>query len=916
MRLLALLWLGWTAIAIATADPLADLEAIASRANSVESFLTTPDLAKEYGITLRRFLGERPAGCESYEKVLTDLRLLTTKAKGFAEAVWGQAPAQSIELSLGKNKLTLREAGRALHRLWNVPAADDCAMCDRTDNLVPERWVGLFQGSKLFWVFSGDEYTGLSLLLVPARRGGFRVVLAYPRGNVKGIPWEDLIKTLIRTAPGIFEGRKLATIKPPSEERLLAETFDPVTGTVIARLRDFSLEDESLSLAVAKASPRRCHASKLALGSDLLFGKSPGEPGGSTMVAKSEMEKEIEIILEGFQSQKTPGELGKIGESQKSKWKKILLGELRNNADPQLRGKAALGLGFLEQTSKKVDLPSSRGPAGWRGSSPLPPRNPKSSPSESDKPIVQGLRAALNDPSPLVRGSAGVSLSQIGAKDSAVTRALNEAVDDDNRARMPNPSLPPLSVPRARGDGSGESGSRISDNFPPEIGGRAREELIEDGERFTANAIATRARQAASLPEPARSQAFREIAQDYFRNPQPMESIEGLGQLELEGQPRFLLTSALKVLDDANCCNWKREPQTELEKAMRGKTSERRATRLPILAAADVQPAHKSPNTIVSSATPPEFMDLRAGVKCSFAAAPSVTPEWFIGVPWAAEEIWVVKRDQYYIPARPGDPDGECREAVFNREGKFSAVLMEPQKSKRNIPTVMSGLSSQGDFAHEVAYVGRGQYGPLPCEAEPRVKLVYDGLTPERVIEGGLLLAGEPTGGWDYAGLDELDTIHDRYFEGNLPGQEVNDRLNRTQLADRRERGGPILASVGTASHGSVTTDPVPALYEHAKKKLFKSRGRLYPNRVYAVKHPKLNKWVYTKTDEAAMVREPIHALVPGAVLKGNALGMPPETHYRLTEKGTWVKTKEPVLEWYWLSNEGPILYRVFYDEG
>jgi hypothetical protein len=95
-------------------------------------------------------------------------------------------------------------------------------------------------------------------------------------------------------------------------------------------------------------------------------------------------------------------------------------------------------------------------------------------------------------------------------------------------------------------------------------------------------------------------------------------------------------------------------------------------------------------------------------------------------------------------------------------------------------------------------------------------------------------------------------------------------------------------------------------LYEYARKSYRKAEKDLYPNRVYSIFEPDLDKWVLTITDEKGQLAEPREALVAGSVVAGNLIGADRGQRFELGKDGEWTQVQEKALHHFWVKGGVP----------
>jgi len=363
-------------------------------AKDFASFIDDKRAFSLYREALRQYYGEENFACEKLDTVLSDFQTLRKKVAGVEVEVWKKPsfPLLSLRPHSQSEPFTVRPL-RAFHAMWFNTQAMGCGqtICEMADANAPERWAAVLKGAQYFAVERDGKFTGTMYLIVPIQNEGeiFAGIWTKESGSV----------------PADLADQWLAQIKPS-----LPKEWKGVTRSIAGRQPADTAAD-----AVHMALPRRCFGVKESRGANLLAGLiERGPAGNGALKVDINSQGAMADLLNTFQGPDQPGKIANVPTEQMGALKKSLGGILITDPDPKKRFKAADALGWMGQALKPVDLPA-------LGASPTVASSYRVSPSE----ITPLLNKALNDSSPLVRGAAGVALSQLGGKSPAISSALN-----------------------------------------------------------------------------------------------------------------------------------------------------------------------------------------------------------------------------------------------------------------------------------------------------------------------------------------------------------------------------------------------------------------------------------------------------------------------------------------------------------
>jgi len=473
-----------------------------STAKDFASFVDDKRAISLYQDALRQYFGEENFACEKFDTILSDFKTLSRKVAGVDVKAWKQ-PSTFPTLKIGE--FTVRPL-RAVHAMWFDTRAMGCGqtICELADPNAPERWAALLDGAQFFAVEQNGKFTGTTFVMVPVvQETQLRAGLWVKESG---------------SVPKGFTDQWLEKIKP-----LLPKELSGVSRQLAGTRPVDATSDE-----IHTALPRRCFGVKESRGENLLAGMPSREPASGQVVNLDfNNPATMQEILGSFQTPDQPGKIANVPVGQTDLLKKNLGSVLISDPNPKRRAKAAQGLGWLGQPPQ--GSPSS--PTSISAASALAPRVP---PAE----ITPLLTPALSDPSPLVRGSAGVGLFDMGSKSPAISQAQAGLFDAANPAAAANkrglggPPVVPPDVADLLGRGAG---NLLRSGVP--LSQAQMDRLFEVGQ---------------NLPEgKAKQNIIDAMAKGYLFNPNPAEAMDFISKKLLKDSQ---LTQAIADKVNAQSC--------------------------------------------------------------------------------------------------------------------------------------------------------------------------------------------------------------------------------------------------------------------------------------------------------------------------------------------------------------------------
>jgi hypothetical protein len=438
----------WSLLLLAISGPacrgetLDRLEAIARQAKSLDDFLARKELVAQYGKALIAYQHRNRFRCDSYEKIIGELRVLNQTVPDLGRRLWAPLTVSSVtipvmdipkddenstETPAAMHTVTFRAVPRRLHGIWNDPSIKGCTKngCDRIEAMVPERWAIALKESEIYYVERDGIFSDLSLLLTPVARDG-RV---YPLLTLGGGP--ELMKTIqvqdadhqIQETTLLKQWISAVTPRLPKKWHSFVmvrsgtkkENYQRLVERLVRDRKqkrwegaphEFTTEDK-IARAIEAASTNQCVATLDAPLDSKFLGMLSPKPTNFTVIAnnpKTVLDPSDPAAVKLGLATVKYGDLGLLDDLPTTS-SKIVESTLTQTflSDPSPQNRLAAGMALNERMKR----PSFNGTTEGVRDRELASRTPLDN-------IIAASNKALSDPDPTVRGIAGLNLVQNG----------------------------------------------------------------------------------------------------------------------------------------------------------------------------------------------------------------------------------------------------------------------------------------------------------------------------------------------------------------------------------------------------------------------------------------------------------------------------------------------------------------------
>ncbi len=411
-----------------------------------------------YESAAKQYFGEQNFSCEKFGTITGDINQLRHAILNLDQILNVVPTYPTLTIS----SFVIRPL-KPMHAIWFDTHAMGCGqtICEMADPNAPERWAALLEGSQYFAVEQEGKFTGTVFLLTPLQKGGEVVGGFWTSGEASTS--KDLAQEWLKEIRPHLPKNWNGVTNRLSEARPLDGRADKIASTL----------------------PRRCFGIKEARGENLLMGNTGAPTSFVAVKFALDDPKVMNELLNGYKGSTEPGKLAEVPAEQAGQLARNLGSVLFSNAKPAERARAADALGYLGKP--KVDLPGLKvAPSAVGGLKYAAPN------------IAPVLTRALNDPSPIVRGTAATNLGEMGANSPAIFKAQQDLFRPENLNAL------------FTGDSSLPK--------PGDILGRAIGEQVRRGREPTARQLGSLFDEAASLPpgEP-RQEATRGLAEAFMK---------------------------------------------------------------------------------------------------------------------------------------------------------------------------------------------------------------------------------------------------------------------------------------------------------------------------------------------------------------------------------------------------------------
>lgn len=538
---------------------LESLEAIASKASSLDAFLRDSKLIDEYRKALVTYTGGDRFRCQTFDEVLSELRAIHTKVPQFGKRLWAtQSTAPVIRASeyptskRGPSPGTswnLRQSPRAFHGIWVDPSQEGCVSpgkCEQADVTAPRRWAMALRGAKVFVLEKGVSFGGSAIVLLPLRGKGARWNLVVAAGSAKvrrrgyfrvgkgSIRRQTLMEVWRKKYKDPFPLTELSRL--PNQPQI-AHFVSLESHKSVGYLGDFTPGDPMSSL-IEEASPRQCHRASLKELGWNLFAGFGGEGTGATSTGGPNFNFDSGGSVQNFLLSIDPYQPDALAAVPEESLPALQegLGEALKSPNPKVRENAAVTINLLKKKNQPRVVANALGAAG--------PATPDAAKGSTQSPFTPGLRQALRDPVPPVRDAAARGLADLGDKSPDVQGALNDSI------RRPGGGTGGGFPAPGGGIGGGDSSSGLS---PSERARRGIDSKLRNGLPIADEDIENLLDKAARSPNPRDRKRARDTFGDLVRNPRGRDQARaGFSALCSGPNPRLSPQECRRLLDAAN----------------------------------------------------------------------------------------------------------------------------------------------------------------------------------------------------------------------------------------------------------------------------------------------------------------------------------------------------------------------------